>query len=300
MVGISRPSYHGYLTIFSQGHLLELKLAAIQSIPYEEFVALFGKGHHPSFRALLDSKIAPLLSSIAYQFWCINDDAFSSSFYLRGYSGWALRVAQYIFKLAGVSEDVVALCNSDTLAEQDTIWREKLRPVILNSVVVALLKNPVFCWNALGVPLNQRRMLLNEGTAFEFVKDTLDSLASTYSFKNGAYFYLLVSDHISLWITVFVSKHNNFRLYWDIILRRPALLILRALDLMRSRPIMLKPWMLSVYTPIRLLGRDRAFSDFATAYLTIPQRIARTNEMVSNACHNHGSFGLVCPWFGRC
>jgi betaine lipid synthase len=34
-------------------------------------------------------------------------------------------------------------------------------------------------------------MLLNEGTAYEFVRDTLDPLASTYSFKNGAYFYLL-------------------------------------------------------------------------------------------------------------
>jgi len=63
--------------------------------------------------------------------------------------------------------------------------------VLLNPVVVALLRNPVFCWNALGVPLNQRRMLLSEGTVYEFVRDTLDSLASTYSFKNGAYFYLL-------------------------------------------------------------------------------------------------------------
>jgi len=155
------------------------------------FFALFGTGHHPKFRALLDSRIAPLLSSTAYQFWRINDDAFSSSFYLRGYSGWALRLAQWIFKLAGVSKDVVALCNADTLSEQETIWNQKLSPVLLNSVVVALLKNPVFCWNALGVPLNQRRMLLNEGTVFEFVRDTLEPLASTYSLKNGAYFYLL-------------------------------------------------------------------------------------------------------------
>jgi len=97
-----------------------------------------------------------------------------------------------------VSKDVIALCNSDTLTEQATIWNQKLRPVLLNPVVVALLKHPVFCWNALGVPLNQRRMLLNEGTAFEFVRDTLDPLASTYSFKNGAYFYLLVSARIAL------------------------------------------------------------------------------------------------------
>jgi len=85
----------------------------------------------------------------------------------------------------------VALCNADTTAEQERIWHQKLRPVLLNPVVVTLLKNPIFCWNALGVPLNQRQMLLNEGTAYEFVRDTLDPLASAYSFKNGAYFYLL-------------------------------------------------------------------------------------------------------------
>jgi betaine lipid synthase len=72
------------------------------------------------------------------------------------------------------------------------IWRKKLRPVLFNPMVMVLLKSPVFFWNALGVPLNQRRMLLNEGTFFEFVRDTLDPLASTYSFKNGTYFYLLV------------------------------------------------------------------------------------------------------------
>lgn len=175
---------------------MELKLAGIQSLSYDDFFALFGRGQHPSFRTLLDSKIAPLISSIAYQFWRINGDAFSSSFYLRGYSGWALRLAKFIFKLAGVSKDVVALCNADTTAEQETIWQKKLRPVLLNPVVVTLLKNPIFCWNALGVPLNQRQMLLNEGTAYEFVRDTLDPLASTYSFKNGAYFYLLVGDKI--------------------------------------------------------------------------------------------------------
>jgi betaine lipid synthase len=178
--------------LHSQGHLLELKLAAIQSLSFEDFFALFGLGRHPNFRLLLDSKISPLLSSIAYQFWRINDNSFSSSFYLHGYSGWALSLAQFLFKLAGVSEDVQDMCNTDSLEEQDRIWKEKLRPVLLNPFVVPLLKNPIFCWNALGVPRNQRRMLLQEGSAYEFIRDTLDPLPSTYSLKNGAYFYLLV------------------------------------------------------------------------------------------------------------
>lgn len=177
----------------SQGHLLELKLAAIQSLSYEDFFAMFGQGCHADFPTMLDSQISPLLSSIAYQFWRINDDAFSTSFYHRGYSGWALRLAQILFQLAGVSEDVNKMCQADTLVDQAKIWEEKLQPVLLNPVVVALLKNPVFCWNALGVPMNQRRMLLEDGSAYDFINDTLSPLSSTYSLKNGSYFYLLVS-----------------------------------------------------------------------------------------------------------
>lgn len=153
----------------SQGHLLELKLAAMQSLDYADFFTLFGEGYHPNFRYLLDSKIAPHLSSSAYQFWRINVDAFttpSKPFYLHGYSGWALKLARFIFTIAGVRTDVERLCECETLDKQVQIWQQKLRPVLLNPVIVALMRNPVFCWNALGVPMNQRRMLLDEGQSY--------------------------------------------------------------------------------------------------------------------------------------
>ncbi|KAG5716752.1 hypothetical protein E4T56_gene16200 [Termitomyces sp. T112] len=174
-----------------QGHLAELKLAALQSLSYDEFFSLFGSGRHPSFRKLLDSKLAPHLSSSAYQFWRLNDDAFSSAFYLRGYSGWALRAIRLIFSIAGVIKYVRRLCESDTIEAQVKIWQKKLRPVLLNPIVVALLQNPVFCWNALGVPLNQRRMLLEEGSMYDFICHTLDPLISKYLLKTDNYFYLL-------------------------------------------------------------------------------------------------------------
>jgi len=65
--------------------------------------------------------------------------------------------------------------------------------VLLNPIVVALLKNPVFCWDALGVPLNQRKIFLDEGSAYDFVKNTFDPrpIPSTAWFRDGAYHYLL-------------------------------------------------------------------------------------------------------------
>ncbi|KAJ6457067.1 hypothetical protein C8R47DRAFT_995934, partial [Mycena vitilis] len=174
-----------------QGHLVELKLAAIHALDYPDFFAMFGEGRHPNFRYLLDSKIAPHISAAAYDFWRQNEDAFSSAFYLRGYSGWAIYLMRLVFKCAGVSGRVKDFCNADTLQEQDRIWCTYLRPVMLNPVVVALMKNPIFCWNALGVPLNQRKMLLSDGGVYEYIRDTLDPLSSSYLLKTGAYFYLL-------------------------------------------------------------------------------------------------------------
>lgn len=179
---------------YSQGHLLELKLAAIHALSYEEFFQLFGEGCQPNFRSLLDSKLSPLLSSICYQFWRINTQLFSSSFYLSGYSGWALSLAQWLFRISGVSSDVKDLCTASSIQEQERLWNEKIRPVLLNPVVVALLKSPLFCWNALGVPANQRQIFLNEGTAYDFIKDTLDPIPSAALLRDGAYHYLLVSE----------------------------------------------------------------------------------------------------------
>lgn len=39
--------------------------------------------------------------------------------------------------------------------EQDAIWTQKVRPVLLHPLLVRILGSPVFLWNGLGVPINQ-------------------------------------------------------------------------------------------------------------------------------------------------
>lgn len=173
-----------------QGHLLELKLAAIEACTYEEFWLLFGEGRHPSFRNLLDTTLSPFLTSHAYQFWRENDQSFASSFYLRGYSGWALRLAKLALWFGGLTDHVDSFCSAPTIEEQKKIWDHKFRPVLLSSWVVKLfLSNPAFLWNALGVPNNQARMFLDETTTRAYAEDTLDPVAATTHIASGAYHY---------------------------------------------------------------------------------------------------------------
>lgn len=104
---------------------------------------MFGEGRHPDFRTLLDTKISPFLSSSAYQFWRDNETAFQSSFYFRGYSGWALRLAKWAFKISGIEADVKRFCEAKNIEEQRKIWNEKMRPVLLNQRFVKMfMANP--------------------------------------------------------------------------------------------------------------------------------------------------------------
>lgn len=77
---------------------------------------------------------------------------------------WAFRLASSLFPLFGVSQDVKDLSHADSLEDQTRIWLEKLRHVLLNPLVVVFLKSPISCWNALGMPMNQRKMLLDDGS----------------------------------------------------------------------------------------------------------------------------------------
>lgn len=160
---------------------------------------LFGEGKHPDFRTCLDTKLSPFLTSHAYQFWRANDKSFSTSFYLRGYSGWALRLAKLAFWIGGLEKHVHSFCHAPTLADQRKVWDEKFRPVILSGWMVKLfLSNGAFLWNALGVPSSQAKMFLDETTTEDYAIDTLDPVAYETHIASGAYHYQYVPSDLDL------------------------------------------------------------------------------------------------------
>lgn len=176
-----------------QGHLLELKLACIASLTYEEFWKLFGEGKCDNFAELLDSKISLYLSSHAYQFWRLNTHCWDRNFYFRGYSGHALRLAKIVFSLFGVKKSAISMCQAPTIEEQSKIWDERLRRTLINPPLINLfLSNPAFLWNALGVPVNQINCFRHEGvSAGQYAVDTLDPIVKHSLLKDDNYHYHL-------------------------------------------------------------------------------------------------------------
>ncbi|VEU23590.1 DEKNAAC104616 [Brettanomyces naardenensis] len=177
-----------------QGHLLELKLAAIKSLTREETWKMFGLGKIENFNELLIKKMAPHMSSNAFQYWFnLGPKTFGTNgrgLYYTGFSKWALRLARYVFKLTGTSGYVDELCKATTMEQQRKIWKTKLRPKLLNPVISKLLiGNPIFLWKALGVPANQASMM--GSSVIKYLEDTLDPVVDRYMISNENYFYYL-------------------------------------------------------------------------------------------------------------
>ncbi|KAI0975343.1 hypothetical protein F4678DRAFT_323759 [Xylaria arbuscula] len=147
----------------TQNHLLELKVAAYQSLEYEDFWKIFGEGKHPGFRSLLISKMSPHMSSRAFQYWLSNHRIFTKNqggLYDTGGSRHGIRIFRRITQLFGCRAAVKDLLSAKTLNEQREIWRNRVRPALLSRFVSKfVVSQESFLWRALGVPKNQLAIL---------------------------------------------------------------------------------------------------------------------------------------------
>ena len=151
-----------------QNHLLELKLAGLTSLCYEDFWKLFGEGYIPNFRTILDTLLSPNLSPYAYEFWKRTGDF--KNLFKTGCSGLAIKVFNFVIKLRRLQPIVEQMCATTSLEEQNRIWKDELRPHLLNKWLIRILNNDRFLWGALGVPQAQMQMLLEEGFSIIYIR----------------------------------------------------------------------------------------------------------------------------------
>ncbi|KAI9009269.1 hypothetical protein DFJ74DRAFT_687526 [Hyaloraphidium curvatum] len=170
-----------------QNNMLELKLAGISALPYADFWKIFGEGYHPEFLHLLETQLSPYLSPHAFHFWHSNS-SFHNLFKTGG-SGLAIRIFEIACRIKRIEKDVRAMCETTSLEEQIRIWEERVRPTILSQFLIKILNNEKFHWMALGVPPKQMDMILNEGTVYDYIANTLDPIIRTSLLSNDNYFY---------------------------------------------------------------------------------------------------------------
>ena len=206
----------------NQNHLLELKIAALQSLPYAQVWKMFGEGRFPAFRQALITKLSPHMSSQACQYWLKNASTFNSThglyetggsrFVLRRIANdrisanqcfrHAIRLVRSLFWLLGLSKDVRDMCNAKTLNEQKEIWPRIRRVLLSRALHWTVVSTEWFAWKAAGVPPAQRRMIVKDhqdqvesdlrGEAiWEYIVNTLDPVVKNTLVGDDNYFYLL-------------------------------------------------------------------------------------------------------------
>ena len=165
-----------------QTALLELKLAGIRRLDFEQFFDLFGRGRLPQWPKVYARRLRPELTASARKYWDKNGKFFHgsgrSSFYFRGSAGtFAWGMNAYIDRIAKMRNDIDHLLAARSLDEQRDIYFARVKPAFWGPMIRWTLRRDA-TWSLLGVPRAQRWQLdrYYPGGIVQFVEDRLDEV----------------------------------------------------------------------------------------------------------------------------
>lgn len=205
-----------------QNALLELKMAGIRGLAYDDFFALFGRGAHARWRELYTDALRPHLSPWSAAFWDQHGHVFSGrtrrgSFYFHGTTGlvaWALRL--YLRHVKGAQDDVQALLGATTLDEQRAIYEQRVRPRVFGPALRWLLgRDAVLA--LLAVPAPQRAHLERDyrhGIA-DFIRERLDEVFTLLPLSDNYFWRVYIQGHYDRDCCPEYLKPSSFALLKD-------------------------------------------------------------------------------------
>ena len=167
-----------------QTALLELKLAGIRMLEFDDFFRIFGDGYHAGFRELYRRRLRGELSDFARTYWDRYCNWFTSrhgSFYYHGLAGFVARGFSTYFRLRPqLAEDIRELLSCTDLDAQRSVYDEKIVPELWTPTINWVLGRQL-TMSLIGVPHPQRRLVQAQhpdGVA-GFIREAID-----YVFRN--------------------------------------------------------------------------------------------------------------------
>ena len=176
-----------------QNALLELKVAGIRKLSYEDFFQIFGAGVHPDFRTLYRERLRPELGPFARRFWdrrCAWFEGRRGSFYFNGLAGTVARAFHAYLRLRPkLRAHVNALFTAGSLDEQRAIYDQKIAPILWGPALRWTLSRQ-FTMSMIGVPHPQRREVQAQhaGGVSGFIRESLEYVLRELPLQDN-YFY---------------------------------------------------------------------------------------------------------------
>lgn len=163
-----------------QNALLELKIAGIRKLDFDDFFSMFGKGHLPGVRTAYRDAIRDELSDWSRQFWDKRIKFFDNRkpFYFRGTSGaFARMIKFYTDRVIRLRPQLDAILAAESLEEQRSIYRDQIRDRLWTRTLRFAMDRDTTL-SMLGVPRAQRRQIETqyEGGIVKFIQDCMDAV----------------------------------------------------------------------------------------------------------------------------
>ena len=180
-----------------QSALLELKLAGLRRLTFEDFFGAFGHGRHPGFTRIYRRALRPDLSPFAQRYWDRHIDWFDNdnakdSFYFHGLSGAVARGFRgYLQMRPALRSSIQTLLEARTLDEQRDIYDRDVQQHLWGRGMNWTLSRQ-FTMSLLGVPHPQRKEVQRQhanGVA-GFIREAIETVFRTLPVASN-YFWTL-------------------------------------------------------------------------------------------------------------
>lgn len=164
-----------------QNALLELKLAGIRRLEFDDFFQMFGQGFLPSARQIYKDELRDSLSNWSQTYWDRWIKFFDNptkTFFFRGTSGGFARwINFYIDRVIRVRPHITAALDAKSIEEQKQIYDNHLRERFW-SRPMKFAMNRDTTLSMVGVPKAQRRQIDKQydGGVVKFVEDAVEAV----------------------------------------------------------------------------------------------------------------------------
>lgn len=198
-----------------QNALLDLKIAGIKSLDFEDFFRLFGYGFHPDARRLYQRRMRPLLAAWSQAWWDRWIKFFNNkhrTFYYRGASGAFARLIRiYIDRMIRARSHIDAILEAKTLREQQEIYEKHLREKFW-SRPMRFAMNRDTTLSMVGVPKAQRRQVETQydGGIVKFVQDAVEAVFCKLPLADNYFWRVYIKGEYSRSCCPEYLKADNF------------------------------------------------------------------------------------------
>lgn len=226
-----------------QNALLELKVAGIRSLEFDDFFAIFGRGRHPQFRSLYESRLRNQLTPFARKYWDRHWKFFRGqgrrkSFYFRGSSGFvAWVVNSYIDRIAKVRPAIDAVLNAESISEQRDIYHTSLKDAFWNRFIRwAVGRDSTLAM--LGVPREQRLQVELDypGRIAKFIEDAIEAVFCDLPLKDNYFWRVYLTGEYTQECCPEYLKRSNFDVLKAGLVDRLRIETSTVLEFLRNNP----------------------------------------------------------------